>query len=242
MANSSNKPATESTLNISGIAVQVVRKNIKHLHLAVLPPEGKVRVAVPHSVTDERIRLAIIAKLPWIRKQQAQFIQQPRQSPREMVSGESHYLWGRQYRLEVIEQIGKHRVEIKGHHTLRLYVQPGTTPLNRLRVLQQWYRALLKEKASQLMAQWAPIIKRTPKACGIKKMKTKWGSCSIEAQRIWLNLELAKKPPECMEYILVHEMVHLLERHHNDTFRTHLDTFLPQWRAYKNQLNALPLT
>lgn len=233
--------ATESTLSISGISVQVIRKDIKNLHLAVLPPEGKVRVAVPHHVTDERIRLAIISKLAWIRRQQADFNQQPRQSEREMTNGESHYIWGRQYRLEVIEQIGKHRLELKGKNKLRLYVQPGTTTDNRLLVLQNWYRDQLKEKSAQLIEYWAPIIKRKPKACGIKKMKTKWGSCNIEAKRIWLNLELAKKPPECLEYIVVHEMVHLLERHHNDKFRKHMDKFLPNWREHRNLLNRLPL-
>ena len=233
--------ATESTLSVSGIPVQVVRKDIKNLHLAVLPPEGKIRVAVPHHVTDERIRLAIISKLAWIRRQQADFSQQPRQSEREMINGESHYIWGRHYRLDVIEQLGKHRIELKGKNKLRLYVQPGTTIENRLLVLQNWYREQLKEKAAQLIEYWSPIIKRKPKAFGIKKMKTKWGSCNIEAKRIWLNLELAKKPPECLEYILVHEMVHLLERHHNERFRKHMDKFLPKWRDHRSLLNTLPL-
>lgn len=232
---------TEGLLVISGMDIQVVRKNIKNLHLAVLPPSGKVRVAVPHHVTDERVRLAIIAKLSWIRRQQADFNQQPRQTEREMINGESHYLWGRQYRLEVIEQVGKHRVETKGKNKLRLYVQPNTSVENRLLVLNNWYRAQLKIKVAELVTHWSPIIKRTPMFCGIRKMKTKWGSCNINAKRIWLNLELVKKPPECLEYILVHELVHLLERHHNDRFRKHMDTFLPKWREHRNLLNALPL-
>ena len=233
--------ATESLLVISGMEIQVVRKTIKNLHLAVLPPEGKVRVAVPHHVTDERVRLAIISKLAWIRRQQADFSQQPRQTEREMINGESHYLWGRQYRLEVIEQMGKHRVETKGKSKLRLYVQSGTSVENRLLVLNNWYREQLKLKVAELVAHWSPIIKRKPKACGIRKMKTKWGSCNIEAKRIWLNLELVKKPPECLEYILVHELVHLLERHHNDRFRQYMDKFLPKWREHRNLLNKLPL-
>ncbi|HOY24136.1 MAG TPA: SprT family zinc-dependent metalloprotease, partial [Cellvibrio sp.] len=185
-----DESATESLLVISGMEIQVVRKNIKNLHLAVLPPDGKVRVAVPHHVNDERVRLAIISKLAWIRRQQADFSQQPRQTEREMINGESHYLWGRQYRLEVIEQVGKHRVETKGKSKLRLYVQPGTSVENRLLVLNNWYREQLKLKVSELVEHWSPIIKRKPKACGIRKMKTKWGSCNIEAKRIWLNLEL----------------------------------------------------
>jgi len=232
---------TESLLVISGLNIQVVRKNIKNLHLAVLPPDGKVRFAVPHHVTDERVRLAVISKLAWIRRQQNAFNQQERQTEREMVDGESHYLWGRQYRLEVIEQVGKHRVETKGKNKLRLYVQPDTSTDNRLLVLNQWYREQLKVRVSELLDHWSLVIKRQPTACGIRKMKTKWGSCNIEAKRIWLNLELVKKPPECLEYILVHELVHLLERHHNDQFRKHMDTFLPKWREHQSLLNKLPL-
>lgn len=236
-----DESATESLLSISGMEIHVVRKNIKNLHLAVLPPAGKVRVAVPHHVADERVRLAIISKLAWIRRQQADFSQQPRQTEREMINGESHYLWGRQYRLEVIEQAGKHRIETKGKSKLRLFVQPGTSVDNRFLVLNEWYREQLKLKVTELVEHWSSIIKRKPKACGIRKMKTKWGSCNIEAKRIWLNLELVKKPPECLEYILVHELVHLLERHHNDRFRKHMDKFMPKWREHRNLLNKLPL-
>jgi len=226
---------------IRGMEIQVIRKTIKNFHLAVLPPYGKVRVAVPHHVTDERVRLAIISKLAWIRRQQADFNQQPRQTEREMINGESHYLWGRQYRLEVIEQVGKHRIEVKGKSKLRLYVQAGTSADNRLVVLNNWYREQLKAKIDELIEHWSPIIKRKPKSCGIRKMKTKWGSCNIETKRILFNLELVKKPPECLEYILVHELVHLLVRHHNERFRKHMDTFLPKWREHRNLLNTLPL-
>ena len=186
---------------IRDMEIQVIRKTIKNFHLAVLPPYGKVRVAVPHHVTDERVRLAIISKLAWIRRQQADFNQQPRQTEREMINGESHYLWGRQYRLEVIEQVGKHRIEVKGKSKFRLYVQAGTSADNRLVVLNNWYREQLKVKIDELIEHWSPIIKRKPKSCGIRKMKTKWGSCNIETKRILFNLELVKKPPECLEYI-----------------------------------------
>lgn len=232
---------TEDFLVISGLKIQVVRKHIKNFHLSVLPPDGKVRVAAPHHVTDERVRLAIISKLGWIRRQQAAFAQQPRQTEREMINGESHYLWGRAYRLEVIEQAGRHRIETKGKSKLRLYVQAGTSVENRLAVLNGWYREQLKVRVEALVKHWSLIIKQTPKAYGIKKMKTKWGSCNIEAKRVWLNLELAKKPPECLEYILVHELVHLLERHHNERFVKYMDKFLPKWREHRNLLNQLPL-
>ncbi|MFZ6799253.1 M48 family metallopeptidase [Undibacterium sp. Di24W] len=233
--------STEDFLVISGLKIQVVRKSIKNFHLAVLPPDGKVRVAVPHHVTDERVRLAIISKLGWIRRQQADFNAQPRQTEREMTNGESHYLWGRSYRLEVIEDNGKHRIETKAKTKLRLYVQPGTSTENRLAVLNSWYREQLKLKVDELVQHWAPVVKRRPNAFGIRKMKTKWGSCNIEAKRIWLNLELVKKPPECLEYILVHELVHLLERHHNERFRKYMDKFLPKWRESRALLNKLPL-
>lgn len=233
--------ATEDFLVIGGLKIQVVRKSIKNFHLAVLPPDGKVRVAVPHHVTDERVRLAIISKLGWIRRQQADFNAQPRQAEREMINGESHYLWGRSYRLEVVEQVGKHRIEIKGKTKIRLYVHPETSTENRLAVLNNWYREQLKSRVDELVQQWAPVIKRSPNAYGIRKMKTKWGSCNIEEKRIWLNLELVKKPPECLEYILVHELVHLLERHHNERFRKYMDKFLPKWRENRALLNKLPL-
>jgi predicted metal-dependent hydrolase len=233
--------STEDFLVVSGLKIQVIRKAIKNFHLAVLPPDGKVRVAVPHHVTDERVRLAIISKLGWIRRQQADFNAQPRQTEREMINGESHYLWGRPYRLEVIEQVGKHRIEIKGKTKLRLYVHAGTSIENRLSVLTSWYREQLKLKVDELVQHWSPVVKRSPNTCAIRKMKTKWGSCNIEAKRIWLNLELVKKPPECLEYILVHELVHLLERHHNERFRKHMDKFLPKWRESRTLLNKLPL-
>lgn len=232
---------TKSLIIISGLRIQVVRKNIKNLHLAVLPPDGQVRFAVPHHVSDENIRLAVIARLAWIRRQQAAFNQQARQTEREMVDGESHYLWGRQYRLEVIEQLGKHRIETVGKNKLCLYVQPDTSTDKRLLVMNQWYREQLKLKTSELLDYWSPRVKHQPIDWGIRKMKTKWGSCNIEEKRIWLNLELIKKPPECLEYILVHELVHLLERHHNEQFRLYMDSFLPKWREYRSLLNKLPL-
>lgn len=226
---------------VSNIEVQVVRKAIKNLHLAVYPPNGRVRVAVPHHITDDNVRLAVISKLSWIKKQQAGFQAQSRQSQREMVSGESHYFLGRRYLLDVVERWGPHDAEIKNNTDLVLYVTPRTSRDNRERALHEWYRAELKKRVSKLIAKWEPITGQTVADWGIKRMKTKWGSCNITERRIWLNLELAKKPPECLEYILVHEMVHLLERHHNDNFRTYLNRFLPQWRLHRDVLNSSPL-
>lgn len=228
-------------ITINNIEVQVVRKKIKNLHLAVYPPDGRVRVAVPQHLSDDNVRLAVISRLRWIKTQQAAFQAQSRQSQREMVSGESHYFLGRRYLLDVVERWGPHQVEISNNTDLVLYVTPGTSRDNRERALHEWYRAELKKQVPDLLAKWEPIIGQPVAAWGIKRMKTKWGSCNIAQRRIWLNLELAKKPPECLEYILVHELVHLLERHHNDTFRAYMNKFLPQWQLHRDVLNSSPL-
>ena len=221
--------------------VQVVRKDIKNLHLAVYPPDGHVRVAVPLHTNDENIRLAVISKLAWIKKQKAHFDTQPRQSQREIVSGESHYLWGKRYRLVVVERWGRHEIEIMNNSWLRLYVNPNTSRENRERAINDWYRAEVKKRVPALINKWESIIGESIEDWGVKKMKTKWGSCTIRARRIWLNSELAKKPPECLEFIVVHEMVHLLERHHNEKFLEYMNGFLPNWRIHRDILNSYPL-
>ena len=228
-------------ITVNDIPVQVVRKDIKNLHLAVYPPDGHVRVAVPLHVNDDNVRLAVITKLGWIKKQQAHFQEQVRQSQREMISGESHYFWGKRYRLEVVEQWGRHSVEIKNNTWLCLRVTPNTSQTNRELVLNEWYRTEIKKCIPDLIAKWEPIIGEQIAEWHIKRMKTKWGSCLSGARRIWLNLELAKKPPECLEYILVHEMVHLIERRHNANFINHMDRFMPNWRLYRAELNQSPL-
>ncbi len=232
---------TSSSIVVNNIQVQIVRKDIKNLHLGVYPPNGRVRAAVPLHVTDENVRLAVINKLGWIKKQQAHFRAQPRQSQREMVTGESHYVWGKRYLLDVIERTGKHEIAIKSNKRLTLFVSPNTTRANRELVLNEWYRNALKERIPDLIAKWEPIVGVQVGEWGVRKMKTMWGSCMVEDGRIWLNLELAKKPPECLEYILVHEMVHLLERHHNDQFRICMDRFMLHWRWHRDVLNSAPL-
>ncbi|MFK7160026.1 SprT family zinc-dependent metalloprotease [Marinospirillum sp. MEB164] len=229
-----------SHLEIGSIAVQLNRKPIKHLHISVLPPDGRVRVSAPVSMSDTAIRMAVINRLAWIKMQQRDFAQQPRQSSREMVSGECHYLWGKPYRLDVKEVAGKHRVEV-GRDRLRLLINPGTSFENKVRVLDAFYREALKTRVDTLLPDWLKQIDVSIAAVGVKKMKTKWGSCNIQACRIWLNLELAKKPPECLEYILVHELIHLHERHHNDRFKALMDRHLPDWRERRSLLNSRPL-
>jgi predicted metal-dependent hydrolase len=179
----------------------------------------------------------VISRLGWIHRQQNVLEEQERQSVRELVTGESHFVQGRRYRLDVIEQDTPASVVIRHGKTLELRVRPGTDRDKRKDVLQRWYRQLLRAQIPDLQARWEPEIGVRVASCAIKRMKTKWGTCNIEARRIWLNLELAKKPPACLEYILVHEMVHLLERHHNDRFRAYMDKLLPQWRLHREELN-----
>jgi len=221
--------------------VDVVRKAIKNLHLGVYPPHGRVRVAAPLAVSDEAVRLAVIGKLGWIKRQRARFEDQPRQSKREMVSGESHYFLGQRYRLNVVVQGGPGRVAIRNKRTIHLFVREGSDTAQRERVLLAWHRQQLKALIPPLIARWEAAMGVKVAERGVKQMKTKWGACNIEARRIWLNLELAKKPVQCLEYIILHEMVHLLERHHNDRFIKLMDSFMPQWRLHRAELNRAPL-
>ncbi|MCF5142150.1 DUF45 domain-containing protein [Pseudomonas sp. PA-6-1D] len=225
------------SITVSGLSVEVVRKNIKNLHLGVYPPLGRVRVAAPLAVSDDAVRLAVVGKLGWIKRQRAKFEAQPRQSQRRMVSGESHYFMGQRYRLRVVEGSIPMRVVLRGKAVLDLFVRPETNTERREELLQAFYRAEMKKLIPTLLDKWQPILGVEANAWGIKKMKTKWGACNIAARRVWLNLELAKKPIQCLEYILVHELLHLIERHHNDRFRSLMDQYLPQWQAHRDELN-----
>ena len=221
--------------------MEVIRKEIKNLHVGVYPPTGRVRVAAPLLVDDNAVRLAVISRLGWIRRQQAAFQRQHRQSERELVTGESHYFAGRRYRLDVIECDRRPTVSLANNTTMELRVRPGTDPARREAVLQRWYRGRLREMLPALLTKWESEVGVTVSELRIKKMKTRWGSCNVEARRIWLNLELAKKPTSCIEYILVHEMVHILERRHNDRFRELMDALMPSWRLFREELNRAPL-
>ncbi|MCI0347823.1 MAG: M48 family metallopeptidase [Acidobacteriales bacterium] len=229
-------------ITVGGLCVEVVRKDIKHLHLGVYPPpHGRVCVSAPLVMSHDAVRMAVIGKLSWIKKQQAKFDAQPRQSQREMVNGESHYFLGQRYSLRVREHHGLARVGLRGTAFLDLYVRPETTAEQRERILQQWYRGQLKALIPPLLEKWQPVIGVQVADWGVKKMKTRWGTCNIVARRIWFNLELAKKPVQCLEYIAVHELVHLLERHHNDRFQALMDQFMPKWHLYRDGLNQTPL-
>lgn len=230
------------TIEVRGTPVEVVRKDIKNLHVGVYPPNGRVRVAAPLRLNDEAVRLAVISRLGWIRRQQEGFQRQDRQSQREMLAGESHYFRGRRYRLNVVEQDGPPSLGFPNNTTMVLYVRPGTDREGRELVLQRWYRRRLREELPDLLAKWEPAIGVKVAEVRIKKMKTRWGTCNSTARRIWLNLELVKKPVSCLEYILVHEMVHLIERHHNERFRDLMDRLMPQWRMRREELNRAPLS
>lgn len=235
----SAKMAEETrSFQVRGVKVEVVRKDIKNLHLGVYPPMGRVRVAVPLVISDEAVRLAVIDKLGWIKRQKAKFAKQPRQSQREMVNGESHYFLGKRYRLRVHEVAAPARVAVRGIASLDLFVRPGATAAQREEALLVWYRAQLKALIPTLLEKWQPVLGVQASHWGVKKMKTKWGSCNTVAKRLWINLELAKKPAMCLEYIVVHELVHLIERSHSDRFTALMDGFLPNWRSCRETLNA----
>lgn len=226
---------------VGNISVDVVRKNIKNLHLAVYPPNGRVRVAVPLRMNDDAVRLAIISRLAWIKRHQTKFAGQERQSVREFVTGESHYFQGRRYRLNVVYHNAAPKVFIRNNTTINLLVREGNDRSQRQKALTEWYRGQLKEQIPSLIEKWQPVINVSIAEWGVKQMKTRWGSCNSKARRIWLNLELAKKPAHCLEYIIVHEMLHLLERNHNDRFKLLMDKFMPLWRSYRTELNRAPL-
>jgi predicted metal-dependent hydrolase len=234
-------PTERRSVSVGGVSVEIVRKDIKNLHIGVYPPGGRVRVAAPLRLDDAAVRLAVVSRLGWIHRQQSAFAQQERQSQREMVTGESHYFRGRRYLLDVIAHEGPASVRVANNTTMVLRVRPGTDRDARATVLEKWYRSRLKEQLPPLLSLWEQRAGVMVADARIRKMKTRWGSCSAEAGRIWLNLELAKKPASCLEYVLVHELVHLLERRHTDRFRELMDGIMPAWRLARDELNLAPL-
>lgn len=229
-------------ITVGGLRVDVLRKPIKNLHLGVYPPHGRVRVAAPLTVSDEAVRLAVVTRMAWIKRQRAKFETQSRQSARAYVSGESHYFLGQRYRLKLIEGASAGRVLVRNGRSLDLHVRANSDQAVRERVFLGWYRQELRSRAKPLIEKWATAMGLLPTlAWGIRRMKTKWGTCSIEARRIWLNLELIKKPPQCLEYIVVHELAHFFERNHTDRFVAMMDKLLPHWRLIRDELNAEPL-
>lgn len=233
--------STKSPLiHVSDFDVDVVRKDVKNLHVGVYPPFGRVRVAAPVALDDEAVRLAVVSRLPWIRKSRKQIRDQERQSKREMVDGEAHYVWGRKHRLRVIEDGARQRVNLR-RGWLELHVPAGADRDARERRLVEWYRQELKVAIPSIVERWSPRIDVDPPRWSVRRMKTKWGTCKADQAKILLNLELAKKPPECLEYIVVHEMIHLLEAKHTDRFFELMNRFMPSWRMHREVLNRAPL-
>ena len=227
---------------VSGMEIEVTKKDIKNIHLGVYPPDGRVRVAAPKNTTDENIRLLIVSKLRWIKKHKEKFASQERQSKREYVSGESYYLWGERFNLRVVERDNAYsKVQIENKKYLTLYVKHGTEVAKREEIITEWYRKQIKEQIPKLISKWEPTLGAEVKAWGVKKMSTKWGTCNNEAGRIWLNLYLAKRPHKCLEYVVVHEMTHLLERTHSDRFKELMDTNYPTWKSVRDELNSFIL-
>ena len=224
------------------LSIDLVRKEIKNMHLAVYPPTGRVRIAAPLRINDEAVRLFAISKIAWIRKQQRNFEAQDRQPPRQYIERESHYYQGKRYLLWVIEKDAAPHVVLKAKTYIELYVRPNTSTEQRQSIINEWYRTELKKQIQPLVYKWQEKMGVVVDDWQVKQMKTKWGTCNIEKKRIWLNLELAKKPIQCLEYIVVHEMIHLLERHHNDRFLSLMEKYMPQWKFNKEELNRLPVS
>jgi hypothetical protein len=227
-------------LQLGDIPVDVVLKDIKNIHLSVYPPNGRVRIAAPAHMGLDAIRAFAIAKLGWIKEQQRKLQDQARETPRDYLERESHYVWGQRYLLTIVESDRPPTVELDHNH-LVLTTRPGSTASQRQAVVEAWYRTQLKDAAAPVIAKWERLMGVTVERFFVQRMKTKWGSCSPGSRSIRLNTDLAKKPRECLEYIIVHEMVHLLEPTHNKRFASLMDRFLPQWQFHRDQLNTLPV-
>lgn len=230
----------QTRVQLGDIAVDVVRKDIKNVHLSVYPPAGKVRIAAPERMSLETIRVFAISKLAWIRQQQRKLQEQERETLREYLDRESHYVWGKRYLLKIVEANAAPAIDLT-HSRLILRVRPGTGELKKRAIVEDWYREQLKRAVPPLIAKWEPRLGMKVARVFVQRMKTKWGSCNARRKSIRLNSDLAKKPRECLEYIVVHEMIHLLERQHNDNFFALMNEYLPQWRSRRSELNAAPL-
>lgn len=228
------------TIELGDIKVEVVKKDIKNIHLSVYPPAGRVRISAPSRMSLDTIRVFVISKLGWIKQQQQKFQSQARETPREYLDRESHYVWGKRYLLRVIESDTAPVVELK-HSRMFLHVRPGTDAVKKQIIMETWYREQLKQALPPLIAKWEPLMGVQVARFFVQRMKTRWGSCNPGARRIRLNTDLAKKPRECLEYVVVHEMVHLLEPTHNARFVALMDQFMPKWQFYRDVLNRLPV-
>ncbi len=225
---------------LGDVAVDVVLKDIKNIHLSVYPPAGRVRVSAPLRMSLDTIRVFTISKLAWIKQQQKKLRDQERETPREYLERESHYVWGKRYLLVIAETVATPGVELT-HRRMLLRVRPGTDEAKREAIVRAWYRDQLRTAVPPLIAKWEPILGVKVARFFVQQMKTKWGSCVPVPCHIRLNTELAKKPHECLEYVVLHEMVHLLEPTHNAQFVALMDRFMPRWQYHRQALNRLPV-
>lgn len=227
-------------LHVGGVEVDVVFKDIKNVHLGVYPPTGRVRVAAPLRTKMETVRTFLITKLPWIRKQQAKLLAQSRETPREYLERESHYLWGSRYLLQIVES-ERPSATVTTHRAIVLTVPPNASTAKRHDVLAAWYRAELKAALVPLVTLWEKQLGIRVERTFVQTMKTKWGSSNPRLRHIRLNLELAKKPRPCLDYVVLHEMLHFIVPNHSERFLTLLDQHMPQWRMVRQLLNEAPL-
>ena len=229
-----------ASLSIRGIDIDVLYKDIKNLHIGVYPPFGRVRVAAPNKLDDDQVRLAVIQRLPWIKRQREQLMAANRQSEREFITGESHYIWGTRKRLKIVKRPGSIHFEVDADRLI-LYTNDDVSADSYREELDKWYRSQLREAIPVLIDKWSQKLDTTVPKWTVRKMKTKWGSCNRETRNLWFNVELAKKHPDCLEYIIVHEMTHYFERNHNERFSKLMDLQLPNWKSLRSLLNTAPL-
>jgi predicted metal-dependent hydrolase len=225
---------------LGDLHVDVVRKDIKHVHLSVYPPDGRVRISAPRHMASDLIRVYAITRLDWIRRQQRKLLAQERETAREFLDRESHYVWGKRYLLRIVETDAAPTVNLK-HSTLELGVRPGSDVRRRHEVLESWYREQIRVAVPPLLERWERLLGVRARRILVQHMKTKWGSCNPVSGNIRLNTDLARKPSECLEYILVHELVHLIEPTHNARFQSLMDRFMPHWRHVRDEVNRLPV-
>ncbi|MEO7798882.1 MAG: SprT family zinc-dependent metalloprotease [Opitutaceae bacterium] len=228
------------TIQLGDFTAEVVQKDIKNVHLSVYPPTGRVRIAAPLRMKLDTIRVFAISRLGWIKQQQKKLREQERETPREYLNRESHYVWGKRYLLQVVVSNEGTGVELQPSKMV-LRLRPGTSDARKQEIVDAWYREQLKQALPALIAKWEPRLGVKVVRFFVRRMKTKWGSCSPGRRTIRLNTDLAKKPRECLEYLVVHEMVHLLEPTHNMRFVALMDRFLPRWPAHRSALNRLPV-
>lgn len=230
-------------MNIDGLHIEVERKPIKHLHLSVYPPDGYVHLSMPQDLTDEDARLFIVAKWAWVQRQREEIANQPRQTPRQYISGENYYFLGERYMLNVVELRVSPTVKVKGNQ-LYLYVRPKSSRERREEVLREWYRARLQKVLSPMVDEWAAKMEEKDFTWQVQKMQNRWGSCTNQTRFIRFNLDLARVPRKCIEYIVVHELMHLKVPKHNKIFEALMNRYMPGWKKRREELNnfiALPM-